>query len=214
MPPRAGAAGGVAEPAKREPMPEEGIETQEIKERLEEAQEHAHHGKVAAPWLTWLSLSTAIVAVLAAIAALESGSYANDAIVEKNDAILHQSKADDAWSHYQAKSVEAVVFSTQAEQATRPELAAHFRSEGEREKAKGEEIRKAGEEEEKLVEEMNAKSEHSLHLHHRFAQSVTVFQVAIALAAIAALTRRKVTWWVSLALGAGGALFFLVGFVN
>ena len=194
-------------------MPEEGFETQELKENLEEAQEHAHgHGEgKGAPWLTWLSLSTAIIAVLAAIASLESGSYANDAIVAKNDAVLHQSKADDAWAHYQAKSVETVIYATQAEQATRPDLTARWRGEAEREKSERDEIRKSAGEEEKAVEESNHESEHDLHVHHQFAKSVTIFQVAIALAAIAALTRKKVMWWVSLGLGAVGAAFFVLG---
>jgi len=190
---------------------EEAIETQELKEKLEEAQEHAHGHGASSPWVTYLSLSTAIVAVLAAIAALESGSYANDAIVEKNDAILHQSKADDAWAHYQAKGVEAVVYATQAEQATRPDLAAHWKSEGDREKSERAEIRADADKEEQAVAEMDAKSDHSLHVHHTFAQSVTIFQVAIALSAIAALTRRKPMWWVSLAMGAIGAGLFVFG---
>jgi hypothetical protein len=194
---------------------EEAIETQEIKEKLEELHEHGHeehgHKGSGARWVTWLSLSTAIIAVLAAIAALESGSYANDAIVEKNDAILHQSKADDAWAHYQAKGVESVVYATQAEVATRPELAARWRAEGDREKSERAEIRADAEHEEQLVAAQDEKSDHSLHVHHAFAQSVTIFQVAIALAAIAALTRRKSMWWVSLAMGALGAGLFVLG---
>jgi Domain of unknown function (DUF4337) len=192
-------------------MPEEAIDTQELKDKLDEANEAGAHGRAAAPWITWLSLSTAIIAVLAAIAALQSGSYANDAMLEKDDAVLHQSKADDAWAHYQAKGVEVAVYATQAENAPRPELAARWRAEGEREKTERAEIRRAAEDEEKEVAEMDRRSEHSLHVHHQFATSVTVFQVAIALAAIAALTRRKLMWWVSLAVGATGTVFFLIG---
>lgn len=195
-------------------MPEEGIETQELKERLEEAQEQAEHGRAVAPWIMWLSLSTAIIAVLAAIAALESGSYANDAIVEKNDAVLHQSKADDAWGYYQGKGVEAVMYATQAEAAPRPELAARWRAEGEREKTERAEIRRRAEEEENRVAEMDERSAHSLHVHHQFAKSVTIFQVAIALSAIAALTRRKSMWWVSLGLGFVGTAFFVLGMIS
>jgi len=192
-------------------MPEEGIDTQELKDKLDEAREAEEHARGAVKWITWLSLSTAIIAVLAAIAALQSGSHANDAMLEKNDAVLHQSKADDAWAHYQAKGVEAAVYATQAESASRPELAARWRAEGEREKTERAEIRRVAEEEEKHVAEMDAKSEHSLHVHHQFATSVTVFQVAIALAAIAALTRRKAMWWVSLAVGGTGTVFFVIG---
>jgi len=42
-----------------------------------------------------------------------------------------------------------------------------------------------------------------MHQHHRWAQATTVLQVAIALAAIALLTRKK---WLEVAMfGAGGA---------
>lgn len=211
-------------------MPEEEIETQELKERLEEAHEHAEHAarahgeqgndghgeghtKSGTAWLTWLSLSTAIVAVLAAIAALESGARANDAIVQKNDAILHQSMADDEWSYYQAKSIQATMYEVQAEvlAGTNAELAAKLRREGDREREERAERRQKAEEEGKLVAERNEQSEHSLHVHHQFAKAVTIFQVAIALAAIAALTRRKAMWWVSMGVGAVGVAFFVMG---
>ncbi|HEY8087784.1 MAG TPA: DUF4337 family protein [Polyangiaceae bacterium] len=190
-------------------MPEEGIETQELKENLEEAAEHAHgeggEQSEKRSWTLWLSLSTAIIAVLAAVASLESGAYANDAIVQKDDAILHQSKADDDWGYYQAKGIKAAIYATQADPK--------WQAEGEREKKEQKELQATAEEDQKQVKEMDEKSEHSLHLHHQFAKSVTIFQVAIALAAIAALTRRKPMWWVSLGVGAAGALFFVMGFL-
>jgi hypothetical protein len=187
-------------------MPEESIETQELKEKLDEAQEHAGGEEPKqGGWILWLSLSTAMIAVLAAIASLLSGSYANDAIVQKNDAILHQSKADDAWGYYQAKSIKAAVFATQSD----PKWAA----EAEREKREAAETQKRAQEEEKRVAERDELSERSLHVHHEFAKSVTVFQVAIALAAIAALTRRRLMWWVSLAMGGLGVVFFLMGMI-
>jgi aminopeptidase N len=194
-------------------MPEEAIETQEIKESVEEAAEHAHGAHRGAQWLTWLSLSTAIIAVLAAIAALESGSYANEAIVQKNDAVLHQSKADDAWAYYHAKGLEAALYSTQAEAASRPEAGARWRALSEHETQKREAIRREAETEEKAVSEMDSEAGHSLRVHHEFAKSVTIFQVAIALAAIAALTRRQPMWWISLVIGAVGIAFFVSGFV-
>jgi hypothetical protein len=193
-------------------MPEEALDTQELKEKLDDAQEaRAHAHREASPWIIWLSLSTAIIAVLAAIASLESGTYANDAMLEKNDAVLHQSKADDAWAYFQAKGIEAVVYATQAENTSRPELAERWRAESERHRSERAAIRRTAEEEEKQVVDMGHRAEHSLHAHHRFATSVTVFQVAIALSAIAALARRRSMWWVSLAVGGTGAVFFLIG---
>ncbi len=193
-------------------MPEEALETQELKDKLEEAAEGAE--RATAPWMLWLSLSTAILAVLAAIASLQSGAWANEAIVSKNDAVLHQSKADDAWSHYQAMGVKAVVYATQAEATANPELARKWKGEADRERAGQADAKAEAEKEDKLVERMDEASEHDLHLHHHFATSVTIFQVSIALAAIAALTRRKPMWWVSLAAGAAGAAQFVVGWLH
>ena len=50
---------------------------------------------------------------------------------------------------------------------------------------------------------LNAEAQRNLEHHHRFAVAVTLFQVAIGLAAIAALLQRPSLWYVSLA--AGGA---------
>ena len=196
-------------------MPEEAIETQELKDKLEEAgeagKEHGEGHERPTPWTMWLSLSTAVIAVLAAIASLEAGANANDAIVRKDDAILHQAKADDEWAHYQAAGIKAVVYATQAEGASRPDLAARWQGEADRERSSQKGLKDEAESEEARVFEMDEKAAHKLHVHHQFAKSVTVFQVSIALAAIAALTRRQPMWWVSLAAGAAGATFFAIG---
>jgi|SRR5450432_4244680 len=203
-------------------MPEEALETQdvqELKERLEEAREHGAAGegdgeggadRKANAWTLWLSLSTAVIAVLAAIASLEAGANANDAILRKDDAILHQSRAGDAWAHYQAAGIKSVVYTTQAASAP-PDLAARWQAEAEHERSVQKDLKEAADAEDVRVEEMDEKAAHKLHVHHEFAKSVTVFQVSIALAAIAALTRRKPMWWVSLAVGVTGLVFFAMG---
>src|SRR5213593_444064 len=107
-------------------MPEEEFETTEFKERLEEATEHAvEAAERRSRWIIYLSFSTALIAVLAAIAALESGTYSNQALMQKNEALLAQSKASDQWAYYQAKSVKAAIYATQAAglKQTNPELA-------------------------------------------------------------------------------------------
>jgi hypothetical protein len=47
--------------------------------------------------------------------------------------------------------------------------------------------------------------------HHRFAFSVTLLQIAIALSAIAALTRRQPLWYLGLAVSVAGAVMFVLG---
>jgi hypothetical protein len=191
---------------------EEGIETQELKEKLEEAADLREESGNAR-WLLWLSLSTAIIAVLAAIASLESGDHANEAIILKTEATLTQSREDDAWGYYQAKSIKQEMLETMSELAPRPELAAAWKAKAATEKKEKAEKQAEAEKLAREVADGDKDARHHLDTHHQFAKAVTVFQVAIALAAIAALTRRKLLWWVSLAIGGGGGLFFVFGFL-
>jgi uncharacterized protein DUF4337 len=195
---------------------EELFETTEFKEKLEEATEQAvEAAEHRVRWLTYLSFSTALIAVLAAIAALESGTYSNEALIQKNEALLAQAKASDQWSYYQAKSTKAAVYSSQAEalSATNPELAGKDRSEAGRYGAEEREIEKAATEFENEVKKDSELSNRSMEHHHRFAYSVTMFQISIALAAVAALSRQKPVWYAGLAIGLFGLVYFANGFL-
>ena len=78
-------------------------------------------------------------------------------------------------------------------------------------------IGKVGDEagkEEKLkteAEKLEEESQHKMHIHHKFAYAVALIQVAIALSAVAALTRIKPVWAISLVAGAIGIVMFLMG---
>ncbi|HMF27728.1 MAG TPA: DUF4337 family protein, partial [Candidatus Cybelea sp.] len=48
--------------------------------------------------------------------------------------------------------------------------------------------------------------------HHAFEYAVALLQVGIALGAVAALARSKPAWYISLAAGAVGIVFFVRGF--
>jgi len=197
-------------------MPEEDLETAELKERIDQGVEKALEEGAGAPrWMLYLSLSTAIIAVFAAIASLESGANSNDAILEKNEAVLGQSKASDQWSYYQAKGVKGSLASAEADMVapTNAELGTKLRADARRYKSEQDEIERAAHELEAKVEESNKRAERFLERHHKFAISVTLFQVAIALSAIAALTRRKVLWFVGLASSAAGLVMFVTGFL-
>jgi len=196
-------------------MPEDDFETTELKERLEETTEHAlEAAEHPSRWVVYLSFTTAIVAVFAAIAALESGSYANEALLQKNEAVLAQAKASDQWAYYQAKSVKSTIYATQATafKSSNPDLASKAQQEAERYATEEAEISKAAKELEKEAHQETELSGRSLEHHHRFAYAVTMFQVSIALAAVAALSRQKAMWLVGLMISGLGIAYFLDGF--
>ena len=159
----------------------------------EEIHHRAEHG--GERWISWVALSTAILAVLAAIAGLLSGKHANEAM-------MSQIEASDQWNYYQAKSIKASVLDAKIALATSP-------SEGDSQKrdryeTEQEEIKSKAEE-----KEHEAKS--NFHQHEVFAHSVTMFQIAIAIAAISALTRKRRFWIVSLLFGIAGCVFLVLG---
>ena len=196
-------------------MPEEEFETMEFKEKLEEATERAvEAAEHRSLWIVYLSFSTALIAVLAAIAALESGAFSNEALIQKNEALLAQAQASDQWAYYQAKSVKAAIYASQAAatQSSNPDLANKAQQQAERYSKEEEEISKAAKEREKEVAEKAELSAVSMEHHHRFAYSVTMFQISIALAAVAALSKQKGVWFAGLVVAAAGLIYFADGF--
>jgi hypothetical protein len=158
-----------------------------------------HSAEGGEKWVLGVALSSAFLAAFAAVAALLAGFHANEAM-------LSQLKASDQWSYYQAKGIKAGVLSAKIDILKSMKKAV---SEDDQKKAKEykEDQDKIKEDAGKLQEE----SEAHLKKHETIAHSVTFFQVAIAIGAISALTRRKAFWFVSLGFGVVGVVFFGLG---
>ena len=161
----------------------------------EEINHHAAHAK--ASWTMGVALSSALLAGLAAVCSLMAGHHANEAMVE-------QIQSSDKWSYYQAKGIKAAVLESKLELL---EAEARPASGKDREKLTG--YRKEQEEISAEAKEKEHASEEHLRRHVIFARGVTLFQIAIAIGAISALTNRRAFWFVSLAFGLAG-IFFLV----
>jgi len=163
---------------------------------LEHLHEQVHHGAEHSgeTWISWVALSTAILAALAAIAALLSGRHVNEAM-------MNQIEASDQWNYYQAKGIKAAVLDAKMSLAGAPnesDQSKRDRYENEQEKIKSE------------AEHKEAAAKANFHEHEVFAGGVTMFQIAIAIAAISVLTRRRPFWIVSLLFGAVGCAFLLL----
>jgi hypothetical protein len=186
-------------------MPEEiEVPTEQLHETLHEEAHHAHekHGGEGPPsWVSQVALSAAVLAVAAAIAALLAGHHANEAMLE-------QMKATDQWALYQAKGIKGSLVENKIDV-----IVAIGKEPKEEDRKKVERYR----DEQKEIEEKAKEEEHSSEEHMRrhsvLARGVTTFQVAIALAAISVLSRKKVLWFASLLLGAIGTLFFVQAFL-
>jgi len=160
--------------------------------------------------LKGIALTTALLAALAAIAALRAGATVNEALVLKTEAARLQAEASNQWAYYQAKGIKAAV-----QEASRTAwLAAGKTPPGQHDEttkryvAEQAEIQKEAQAKEQERDAKSAEADHLMHRHHEFANSVAIFQVAIALGAVAALTRNRLIWLASVVLGVAGAVFF------
>ncbi len=193
-------------------MPEEPeIETDKLQEEIHEEIER-EGGRL----LRSIALSTALFAALAAIAALKAGATVNEALVLKTEATRLQAEASDQWAYYQAKGIKAAT--AEASRTSWLAIAKEPPPEyAEKQKRYGEEqqeIDKKARELEKQRDERSREADELLHHHHGFANTVALFQVAIALGAVAALTRNRAVWVGSLLLGAAAVVVFAVTFLR
>ena len=169
----------------------------EAKEKLDELAE----GREG--WKRYLALTTAVVAVLAAVASMRSGNLANSALLQKNDAILAQTRASDQWGYFQAKGIKRALAEGLEGAPDRGDL----RAKAAREAGEQTAIQAKAEALEKEAAAADRRSEAFLERHERGATAVTLFQIAIALSAMAALLDRKWFWYLSIGLSAVGLAF-------
>ncbi len=204
-------------------MPEEiEIETEHLQETIEELhkerEERAEEEKANA-WTRYISLTTAFLAVIAAVAALQAGSLANEALIDKNQSIVFQAQASDQWNYYQSAGIKSnsakqTVAILAALPGHPPDAEKFWTKESARYEKKKDKGMDDAREFEKQRDEKAKEAEEKFKHHEIFALCVTCTQVAIALSAIAALTKRRSVWYISMLAGAIGLILFLNGYLH
>jgi hypothetical protein len=122
-----------------------------------------------------------------------------------NEAMMNQIEASDQWSYYQAKSIKASLLDAKMSLAG---------TSNESDQSKRERYEKEQEEIKSGAEHKEAAAKSNFHKHEVFAGGVTMFQIAIAIAAISALTRKRRFWIVSLLFGAAGCVFLILAAIT
>jgi hypothetical protein len=181
------------------------VETERLHEAIHEELEHE-----GGAFLKRIALTTAILAALAAVAALKAGSTVNEALVLKTEATRLQAEASDQWAYYQAKGIKAAVqaASRTAWLAAGKPAPPNFEQEEKRYKQEQADIAKVARAKEHERDLKSEEADHLLHAHHGFADTVALFQVSIALGAVAALTRNRLVWFGSMLVGLCGVALF------
>jgi hypothetical protein len=152
---------------------------------LEHAAQHEPEGFAGR-----LAVTTAIIATVGALFAYEGGATQANAGLFKNNAAIKKTEASNQWNFYQAKSSKQNLAELAIEIAP-PERKAFYLDEVKRYKTEKAEIMVEAKKLEAESTAWDKQSDEQIHQHHRWAQATTALQIAIALAAIALLTKSR-----------------------
>lgn len=171
------------------------------------------HGLGGGNFTSQIALFTAIIATVGAMFGYMGGATQANAGLYKNNAAIKKTEASNQWNFYQAKSGKQNL-SELAIEVVPAERKKFYEDEIARYKTEKSDVKKEAEKLETEYKEWDKKSDDEMHLHHRWAQATTVLQIAIALAAIALLTKRKWLEWGMFAAGAAGVAIGILALLH
>jgi hypothetical protein len=147
-------------------------------------------------WTRYVSLMVVVLAAATTIASHKAASF-------QSQIVLYQAQSSDAWASYQAKSTQQRLADMEARRASGAE-AARAAVEATRYRAEEKELRARAQ---RLEAERDAAVRHGPPLGF----SVASLQIAIAIAALCLITRRRMLWAASGILGVLGVGYLLYG---
>jgi hypothetical protein len=160
-----------------------------------------------------IAIFTAILATIGAVVSFLGGHTQNEALYYKNSAVLKKTEASNQWNYYQAKSMKQNLAEFAAGLATDPAKVEKYLAEAKRYSDEKKDIQKEAEKLEKESAAFSTRAEKALHPHEMLAISMTLLQIAIALASITVLTKKDwLLWGAGLAALAGVATGIIAWF--
>lgn len=157
-----------------------------------------------------IAIMTALLSTLGAVFSYQGAATQNDAMLLKNEALLKKTEAADLWAQYQSKSQKQALAELGALVAP-PAAMQGYKDKAVRYGTEKVEISKQARALDDQAEQFSEKSAHVMHPHHYLSQAMTLLQIGIALASIAALTRRR---WLVLCAGVAAAAGISLGVVG
>jgi hypothetical protein len=142
-----------------------------------------------------IAIFTAILATVGAIVSYLGGHTQNEALYYKNEAVLRKTQASNQWNYYQAKSMKQNLAEFAAGLAGDPAKSEKYLAEAKRYSEEKKAIQKEAEQLEAESKAFSERAEHALHPHEKLAMSMTLLQIAIALASITVLTKKDWLLW-------------------
>ena len=174
---------------------------------LEHAAQGGHGEHASGGMINQIAMFTAMVATVGAIFSYMGGATQANAGLYKNNAAIKKTEASNQWNYFQSKSTKQSLAELSRDLASDDKKATYQGKIDRYEKEKNE-IKIGADKLEAEATQWDKQSDEQMHQHHRWAQATTVLQVAIALAAIALLTKKK---WVEYAMFAVASVGAVVG---
>lgn len=181
---------------------------------------HGHHEHVleheshqGSKMSQYVAIFTAILSTIGAIISYHGGATQNEAMLYKNEAVLKKAHASDQWNFYQAKSQKGHLMELAQELAPK-EKKDYYREQIEKYNAEKKKIKAEAETLEEASRHANEKSEQLMHPHHKLAQAMTLTQIAISLASITALTRKRWLFGAATIAAAGGGVLGVLALMS
>jgi hypothetical protein len=164
------------------------------------------HGGHSGGMINQIAMFTAIIATVGAIFAYMGGATQANAGLYKNNAALKKTEASNQWNFFQAKSTKQSLAELARDLTAKLDDKTKYQAKIDRYEGEKAEIKTKAEALEAEATEWDHRSDEQMHQHHRWAQATTVLQVAIALAAIALLTKKKWLEWAMFGVGGVGVV--------
>jgi gas vesicle protein len=178
----------------------------------EQMEHHAVHGKDN--FATKIAVLTACLATVGALCGYEGGKTLTEATLLKNEATIIKTEAADKWSFFQAKSIKQSLAENSAANAIDETVKNKFEQKAKDYNKEKTEIQEEAKKLEEKASELNKESEETIHHHHRWAQAMMALQIAISLAAITILTKKKWMFFTSLGVSIVGLGLTILGFLS
>lgn len=166
----------------------------EVHAAHEDVIDHAAEHGSKDPFVGRIAVTTAILATIGSLFSYQGGATQANATLYKNNAAIKKTEAANQWNYYQAKSSKQNLAELAA-MLVSPDQQERFKADTARYTQEKTSIEKEAQKFEAESKEWDERSDHELHVHHRWAQATTFLQIAIALSAIALLTRKTWLQW-------------------
>ncbi len=160
-------------------------------------------------WTKYVSLSIVIIAVIAAIAAQWGGKYSSRVLTQLNDATFNQTLASDQWAYYQAKSIKLKAYeiardelahSANASDPATAQLIKSYEETVAKYKAEQKDIETKAHDLEARRDAARQAATMASGKGGRMGLAISFFSVAVALASICLVTKKKPLWFAALIL--------------